>query len=175
MPTSSQSVAPAAKQEMSAQAQPRPVEKSVNGALESMVRHWPEYLIEAAGLGTFMISACLFTVLLEYPSSPVRQAVDSAFFRRLLTGIAMGVTAIAIIYSPWGKRSGAHINPAVTFTFFRLGKVQRWDAVFYGASQFVGATAGVLLAAMIAPRRLQSFGAAVQAVRLALSEALSTW
>lgn len=35
-------------------------------------------------------------------------------------GIAMGLTAIAIIYSPWGKQSGAHINPVVTLTFYPL-------------------------------------------------------
>ena len=49
-------------------------------------------------------------------------------------GLAMGLTAIGIIYSPWGKQSGAHLNPAVTLTFFRLGKVAPWDAVFYVAS-----------------------------------------
>jgi aquaporin Z len=29
----------------------------------------------------------------------------------------MGPTAVAIIYSSWGRRSGAHMNPAVTLTF----------------------------------------------------------
>ena len=55
-------------------------------------------------------------------------------------------TAVAVIYSRWGKRSGAHINPAVTLTFFRLGKVRPWDAVFYMAAQFTGAVLGVMLA-----------------------------
>ncbi len=36
----------------------------------------------------------------------------------------MGGTAIAIVFSPFGKRSGAHFNPAVTLTFWRLGKVK---------------------------------------------------
>lgn len=58
----------------------------------------------------------------------------------------MGATAIAIIFSPLGKRSGAHFNPAVTLTFFRLGKIEAWDAVFYTLFQFVGGIAGVLLA-----------------------------
>ncbi|MGH7886072.1 MAG: MIP/aquaporin family protein [Thermodesulfobacteriota bacterium] len=108
--------------------------------------HYPEYLMEAAGLGIFMISACLFTVILEYTGSPVRNAIPSTFFRRMLIGLAMGLTAICIIYSPWGKQSGAHINPAVTLTFYRLGKVKFWDAVFYIASQFIGGLAGVMAA-----------------------------
>ena len=40
----------------------------------------------------------------------------------------MGATAIALIYSPWGKQSGAHMNPAMTLTFTRLGKVAPGDA-----------------------------------------------
>jgi aquaporin Z len=116
---------------------------------EALRRHWPEYLIEAAGLGVFMISACLFATLLEHPGSPVRQAVSDPLLRRLLMGLAMGATAVAIIYSPWGKQSGAHINPAVTLSFFRLGKVRPWDAVFYVAAQFVGALLGVVLAAVL--------------------------
>jgi aquaporin Z len=109
-------------------------------------RHWPEYLMEAAELGLFMVSACLFGILLEHPASPVRQALGDAFVRRALMGMAMGATAIAIIYSPWGKRSGAHFNPAVTITFWRLGKVAAEDAWFYVAAQFAGGLAGVVAA-----------------------------
>ena len=62
-------------------------------------------------------------------------------------GVAMGTTAVAIIFSPFGKRSGAHINPAVTLTFFRLGKIEPWDAAFYTLFQFIGGIAGVLVSA----------------------------
>jgi aquaporin Z len=113
--------------------------------LESIRRHWPEYLIEAAGLGVFMIAACAFGVALEHPSSPIRELLP-AFPRRALMGLAMGATAITIIYSPWGKRSGAHINPAVTWTFFRLGKIEGWDALFYVLAQFTGGVTGVVIA-----------------------------
>jgi aquaporin Z len=109
-------------------------------------QHWPEYLMEAAGLGLFMLSACIFGTLLEYPASPVRQAIPDPLVRRFLMGLAMALTAISIIYSPWGKQSGAHLNPSVTLTFFRLGKVAPWDALFYVTAQFVGGVAGVLLA-----------------------------
>jgi aquaporin Z len=64
-------------------------------------------------------------------------------------GLAMGTTIIAIVLSPWGKQSGAHFNPAVTFAFYRLRKVAPWDAVFYCAAQFLGAVAGVALVSLI--------------------------
>ena len=60
----------------------------------------------------------------------------------------MGSTAVAIIYSPWGQRSGAHMNPAVTLTFFRLGKVARLDLVGYVGAQFLGAIVGIAAAAL---------------------------
>jgi aquaporin Z len=53
---------------------------------------------------------------------------------------------VALIYSPFGKRSGWHINPSTTLTFFRLGKIERKDAFLYMVLQFVGAVTGVQLA-----------------------------
>ena len=118
--------------------------------LHSLKEHWPEYLCEAAELGLFMISASLFTILLWHPSSPALNVIPNPFIRRMLTGMAMGGTAIALIFSPLGKRSGAHFNPAVTLTFWRLGKVKNWDAVFYVIAQFVGGILGVLLVSAFA-------------------------
>jgi len=111
----------------------------------SLRQHWPEYLIEAWALGMFMVSAALFTALFEYPGSPVHQLLPNGAMRRAFIGMAMGVTAIALIYSPWGQRSGAHMNPATTLTFLRLGKVMPWDAAFYITAQFIGGVFGVLL------------------------------
>ena len=114
------------------------------GPLDALRRHWPEYLMEAAGLGLYMITAGLCATLLWYSGSPVAQALPDSMVRRALMGVIMGLTAIAIIYSPWGQQSGAHINPAVTLTFWRLGKVATWDAVFYALAQFAGGALGVL-------------------------------
>ena len=113
---------------------------------DAFKEHWPEYLMEAAELGLFMFSACAFTVFLYHPSSPVAQTIHDGVLRRLMMGMAMGSTAIAIIFSPLGKRSGAHFNPSVTWTFFRLGKIAAWDAAFYTLFQFAGGIAGVMLA-----------------------------
>ena len=122
--------------------------------LEAIKNHWPEYLIEAWCLGTFMVSACFFGVALFYPTSPAAAFSDEV--RNVLMGAAMGVTAVAIICSPWGKRSGAHFNPAVTLTFLRLRKIKAWDAGFYIGSQFVGGVAGVLFSWLVLGELLSS-------------------
>ncbi len=109
--------------------------------------HWPEYAMEAAGLGLFMISAAAVTAAFEYPHSPLHDLVTNPVLRRILIGLAMGLTAISLIYSPGGKRSGAHLNPAVTVTFFRLGKITGGDALCYVGAQFIGGTAGLWLSA----------------------------
>jgi aquaporin Z len=117
--------------------------------LEAVRRNWPEYLIEGWALGMFMISAGVFATLFDYPGSPVHRAIGDPALRRVLVGAAMGLTAMALIYSPWGQRSGAHMNPAVTLTFLRLGKIHRRDAFFFVLAQFAGGTLGVLLVARL--------------------------
>lgn len=120
-----------------------------SAAARALAAHWPEYLMEAAALGSFMISACVFGVLLEHSESPLHQGIPDPLLRRAFMGLAMGLTAVTIIHSPWGKQSGAHMNPALTVSFYLLGKIQRWDAVFYGLAQFAGGVLGVLLTAAV--------------------------
>ena len=124
----------------------KPQRPALPAAARALLSHWPEYLMEAWGLGLFMISACAFAVLLEHPASPVHQAIPERIVRMIVMGVAMGLTNVVNVYLPWGKRSGAHLNPAVTWTFFRLGKVEAWDAAFYSLSQFAGGIVGVLIA-----------------------------
>lgn len=109
-------------------------------------RNWPEYLIEGWALGIFMISAAIFTVLLEHPESPLHALVPSGVIRRAWIGLAMGLTAVALIYSPWGQRSGAHMNPAVTLAFLRLGRIRPGDAAGYIVAQFIGGLTGIWIA-----------------------------
>src|SRR3984957_4100393 len=87
-------------------------------------RNWPLYICEATELALFMLSACAFTIFLFDPSWPASHWFPSAIIRRVLMAVAMGITAVLIIQSPMGKRSGAHFNPAITLTYFRLGKVK---------------------------------------------------
>jgi aquaporin Z len=131
------------------QRDPRPhmKEPDINSIRYALKNHWPEYLMEAAELGGFMVSVIAFTILLYHPDSPAVRAIPSEIVRRVLIAIAMGLTFVGIVFSPWGKQSGAHMNPAFTMTFYRLGKVAPWDAIFYVVAQFVGGVAGVALVA----------------------------
>ena len=105
--------------------------------------------MEALGLGLFMMAAAGFASLLQHPASPVRRALDDGLVRRALMGLAMGTTATALIYSPLGARSGAHINPATTLAFLRLGRIHPVDAAAYVVAQFVGGMAGIASAALV--------------------------
>ena len=106
--------------------------------------------MEALELGFLAFMACASSALFRHPASPLSHYFEGyGFSQRLAVGLTMGITIVAIVYSPMGKRSGAQINPAVTFTFFRLGKIHAADAFFYILFQFAGGIAGVTVAGLI--------------------------
>lgn len=102
--------------------------------------------MEACQIGIYMLAVCLLATLLQHPASPVRYVIAANVFRRALMGFGIGITVVTMIMSPWGQRSGGHFNPALTLAFYRLGKLEPWDGVFYPSAQFLGAIAGVAIA-----------------------------
>lgn len=132
-------------------ASPHPRAAKFLGPWAALRVDWRLYGYEAAELAAFLFSACVFTVLLFVPGIA---PVHNPWAARAWMGLAMAATAILIIRSPWGKRSGAHFNPAITLTFFRLGKIGPYDALFYIAAHFVGGIAGVGAAALLLGRRI---------------------
>jgi aquaporin Z len=104
--------------------------------------------MEAAELGVLMLAVTALSVLLVRHGAGAQRAIHSTVLRRGLLAAGIGVTVATLIYSPMGRRSGAHFNPAVTLTFLRLGKVQRADAIFYVLFQLLGAVAGMGVAAV---------------------------
>src|SRR5215831_16719611 len=94
-------------------ANPEVANKGTLSPAASLRLHWPEYLMEAGESGLYLFSACAVATLLWHPASPVHRYLPDDSVRRMLMGLAMGATIIAIVLTPWGKQSGAHINPAV--------------------------------------------------------------
>ncbi|MBI4819832.1 MAG: aquaporin [Deltaproteobacteria bacterium] len=121
--------------------------------------------MEGALIGVLMISIGGAVTLFEYPRSPAFHLVPSDVARRCLIAAIVGVTVTALVYSPWGQRTGAHMNPAVTLAFLGLAKVSRWDAVFYIVSQFAGGLVGVVLVSAV-------FGAAFTEAPVAYAKTL---
>lgn len=113
--------------------------------IPALKNNWQNYLIEAWALGMFMVSACFFTIALEYPGSPIHQSFSDPVFRRFLMGLAMGITAVLLIYSPWGKLSGAHMNPAVTLANWQMDRISSANATWYILAQFIGGALGVYI------------------------------
>jgi len=114
--------------------------------LNSIVKErWKVYAIEAAGLGGFLFVVGVVDSFFFAPQSPLYSVTSSDGLKRLFVGLGAGLYFIALIYSPLGKESGAHINPSITLGFLRLGKVHTVDAGFYIAAQFIGAVLGVAL------------------------------
>ncbi len=112
--------------------------------LHAFKNNWRNYLIEAWALGMFMLSATFFAGVLGLPGWP-GHGIGEPIVRRSLMGLAMGATAVGLIYSGWGCRSGAHMNPAFTLTFLFLKKIDRRDAAWYILFQCLGGAAAMLL------------------------------
>ena len=63
----------------------------------------------------------------------------------------MGLTALYILNSGFGKKSGAHINPSVTLVQYSLGNLGALDACFYVLFQCIGGAAGIWLLYALMP------------------------
>jgi aquaporin Z len=113
--------------------------------LKAFFVHWRLYLIEAWALGMFMVAAVFIVVLLYHPFFSFNAAIESPMVKRFLVGLGMGLTAICLINSGWGKASGAHMNPAVTLAQFQLGRLSWADTVWYILFQTIGAAVPMLL------------------------------
>jgi len=111
--------------------------------------------MEAAELGVLMFCICLFGTTLYSSVSPVNRLDLSTKEKAFLMGVAVALTTFLIIRSPFGRRTGAHFNPAITLTYFYLRLVHRWDTFNYVMSQFLGGLAGVFAARLILGRKLE--------------------
>ena len=109
------------------------------------------YCYEALGLGIFMFFAGLADVVINHPGLPIQQHFHLAIIRRFFIGLCMGLTALYILNSPFGKKSGAHINPSVTIVQYRLGNITSMNAIFYVLFQFIGGSLGMYLIYLLFP------------------------
>ncbi|HUZ46155.1 MAG TPA: aquaporin [Terriglobia bacterium] len=106
---------------------------------------WTLFLSEFIGTA-LLVAVGLSAVILDFgKGSPVVALLPDPGLRRLITGFLFGTTGAAIVVSPVGKTSGAHINPVVTLAFWLKGKMTRPHALGYVVAQLAGGIVGALL------------------------------
>lgn len=107
--------------------------------------HWVEWLCELAGTAILVLGG-LSAVTFDFMSgSPMATLVPSPSWRLLVTGTLFASTGALVTISPFGRRSGAHLNPAVSLAFFTQGHLHRWDLVGYVTAQCAGGILGAAL------------------------------
>ena len=89
---------------------------------------------EFAGTAFQLTAGFSVVALLESPRSPATPALPG-WSRLVLIGIALGVLAAVVALSPAGRRSGAHLNPAVTVGFWLRGHTPSRDVLGYVVAQ----------------------------------------
>lgn len=95
-------------------------------------------------LGTaLLVFGGLSAVVLDFGAhSPVAGVVRSHSLRLLLTGTLFAGTGALVTISPLGRRSGAHLNPAVSFAFWCHRHLHLSDLGGYAAAQCLGGLLG---------------------------------
>ncbi|MGI4022190.1 MAG: MIP/aquaporin family protein [Janthinobacterium lividum] len=104
------------------------------------------YVMEALAIAGFMLAAAFTTIFLEHPDSPLAhtQLAVHPVWHSIILAVVMGIYIFAMATAV-GKLSGAHANPMLTWTFFRLKKITFANVCAYLTAQFLGAIAAVLL------------------------------
>jgi aquaporin Z len=78
--------------------------------------------------------------------------------RRLIVGLLFVGSAVLIAVSPLGRRSGGHLNPAISVGFWLNGMLPAREARAYVAAQCAGATAAAATGAAVLAGPVRSVG-----------------
>jgi aquaporin Z len=109
--------------------------------------HFAEWLSEFAGTAILIFGLVGVVTLVRRPGSAF--SGWSEFPQLLLVGVLVGAILAVVASSPIGRRSGAHLNPAVTLAFRLTGHVHPHDLGGYWVSQLAGAIAGAGVARLV--------------------------
>lgn len=111
--------------------------------------HWKVWTCECAGTALLLLGGLSAVCLNFGANSPVAQAIPSSSTRLLLTGLLFAGTGSLIAITPFGRLSGAHLNPVITLSFWSQHKVHPHDLAGYIASQLLGGLLGASLVLLL--------------------------
>ena len=105
---------------------------------------WRLFWSELIGTAMLLMIGLSLVILMFGTGSPMAEIIPSVKLRQAITGFLFGGTGALIALSSVGKESGAHINPAVTITFWLFDKIEGRVARVYVVAQLTGAVIGTL-------------------------------
>lgn len=103
-----------------------------------------EWGCELVGTALLLLGGLSAVVADFSTGSVIVRLVPSHSLRLLLTGSLFATCGALVTISPLGRRSGAHLNPAVTFAFWCRRHLHHHDLVGYTLAQTAGALLGAL-------------------------------
>ncbi|TDU73962.1 aquaporin [Streptomyces sp. KS 21] len=134
------------------------------GPTEPERRGYPLYEFALTAVLMFAVVTAIRWVL--DPASPLALAhVRSAL---LVVGALAGAAVFGLIRTPWGRRSGGHMNPAITLALWLLGAFPGRGVAVYVVAQLGGSVAGTALARL-------AWGPAVARVGYGAAAAAPSW
>jgi aquaporin Z len=136
--------------------------------------HWRIWAAELIATALLVLIGLSVVCLLFGRGSPVADALPTHSLGLLVTGLLFSGCNSLLAVSPFGRLSGAHLNPAVTLSFRVLGRVSASDVAGYLAAQLLGALAGAAALRLLWRGVADSVqgGVTVPAVSLAVAFAL---
>ncbi|MHB2023846.1 MAG: MIP/aquaporin family protein [Mycobacteriales bacterium] len=118
--------------------------------------HWQEWVAEWAGTALLLLGG-FSAICLDFGAhSPIAAVVASSSWRLLITGLLFAGSGSLVAVSPLGRLSGAHLNPAVTISFWVQRHVHPHDRAGYILGQFAGGLTGTALAWLLWGRTFTS-------------------
>lgn len=106
---------------------------------------------EAVATALLMVGGLTAVILVVSPTGPLASLDVPDWTRRFVAGGLFGLSGTAASLSRWGRRSGAHLNPAVTLAFRAEGTISTLRAGGYVVAQVIGAVAGAALVRLWGP------------------------
>lgn len=132
--------------------------------------HPVEWSCELVGTAFQLFFAFVWVATLESPDSPLQQNLPWPPIRLALIGLVIGLLAAIVAVTPIGKRSGAHLNPAVTAGFWARGQTHIHDLIGYIVAQCIGAIIAAALFVRVMGSWAETAGYAKTEPRPGLSE-----
>ncbi|MET8954411.1 aquaporin [Streptomyces sp. NPDC004533] len=115
----------------------------------SRSRNWRAWLSEFAATAVLLLVMVTLFRGLFGAGSFLARAIPSQEGRLVTDAVVSGSTVGLLIVSPFGRRSGGHMNPAVSLAFWLMGALSGRDAAAYAAAQLAGSVSGVAVGRLV--------------------------